>query len=335
MQLLIICGCKFMPWTKSRQKMITFFLSMDLFPSNPFRALFPSPVNNSSMVSPPEHPLHVQDGSLPNQSLQRQPTEKNRKSRYERGFLTTQRGKRILTDGRTFWRYILYHADKNRISLHDLISVIIGFKKTAKRNLLTYTRVKYVKDVINGLFTNRPENFSTEIAVSCKTGNTNDVITALRRFLRIRSTKCNVIPSVRDIQESSGKVMRKFISICQPELTFSGFRCNLVNSVKFVAFILFGKDKIEDLYVDIWGDGCEIGGIDMTRLCFRILKDFNEKITAQSSKTTFCFCGECDFFFTILLIPGNFLQFGLIWHHGFCLIFPTFYASKCYCCFVV
>ena len=49
---------------------------------------------------------------------------------------------------------------------------------------------------------------------------------------------------------------------------------------------LFGSNGISDLRVDIWGDGCEIGGVETTRIAFRILTD---KIKCQSSNAVFCF----------------------------------------------
>ena len=86
--------------------------------------------------------------------------------------------------------------------------------------------------------------------------------------------------------------MENFISVCKPEATFSGFRCDLVSCVKFAAWILYGRETILGLNIDLWGDGCEIGGNDHTRMCFRVLQDFSEKITAQSSSITFCFSGK-------------------------------------------
>ena len=94
--------------------------------------------------------------------------------------------------------------------------------------------------------------------------------------------------------------MENFISVCKPEATFSGFRCDLMSCVKFAAWILYQRDEISELNVDLWGDGCEIGGVDHTRLCFRILQDFSEKITAQSSSITFCFSGKLLLFLLIL-----------------------------------
>ena len=106
------------------------------------------------------------------------------------------------------------------------------------------------------------------------------------------------MPSYRAVQRYQNQILENFISVCKPEPTFSGFRCDLVSCVKFAAWILYGRREISGLNIDLWGDGFEIGGNDRTRMCFRILQAFSEKITAQSSSTTCCFrCKLATFFF--------------------------------------
>ena len=53
-----------------------------------------------------------------------------------------------------------------------------------------------------------------------------------------------------------------------------------------VSYFLFGTKELNGQRVDIWGDGCEIGGVETTRIAFRILTD---KIKCQSSDAVFCF----------------------------------------------
>ena len=55
-----------------------------------------------------------------------------------------------------------------------------------------------------------------------------------------------------------------------------------------------------ELTIDLWGDGCEIGGVDHTRLCFRILHDFSDTITVQSSSMKMCFSGRFRLFLLTL-----------------------------------
>ena len=74
--------------------------------------------------------------------------------------------------------------------------------------------------------------------------------------------------------------------MCEPERTFSGFRCNLIKCVGTVSYFLFGTKEFTGQRVDIWGDGCEFGGVEATRNAFRILTD---KTKCQSSNVVFCF----------------------------------------------
>ena len=61
--------------------------------------------------------------------------------------------------------------------------------------------------------------------------------------------------------------------MCEPERTFSGFRCNLIKCVETVSYFLFGTKERNGQRVDICGDGCEIGGVETTPIAFRILTD--------------------------------------------------------------
>ena len=64
--------------------------------------------------------------------------------------------------------------------------------------------------------------------------------------------------------------MQNFTSVCKTEATFSGFCCDLVSCVNLAVWIFYERDEISELNVDFLGDSCEIGGVDHTRLCFRI-----------------------------------------------------------------
>ena len=74
--------------------------------------------------------------------------------------------------------------------------------------------------------------------------------------------------------------------MCEPERTFSGFRCNLIKCVEVLSYFLFGTKELNGLRVDICGDGWEIGGVETTRIAFRILTD---KTKCQSSNSVVCF----------------------------------------------
>ena len=55
--------------------------------------------------------------------------------------------------------------------------------------------------------------------------------------------------------------MKLFVTICEPERTYSGFRVSLLKAVTFASLVLLQKTNLEGLKIDIWGDGCEIGGL--------------------------------------------------------------------------
>ena len=87
--------------------------------------------------------------------------------------------------------------------------------------------------------------------------------------------------------------MVHFTNFCKPEKTFSGFRGDLVSCVKAVAFISLKSTELQGLRVDIRGDRCEIGGVEVTRLSFRLL-DVNTSV--QSTISLFCFAGKSILF---------------------------------------
>ena len=95
----------------------------------------------------------------------------------------------------------------------------------------------------------------------------------------------NVVPCIRLIKKSIAEIQTYFVSLFQPERTFSGFRCDLINCVELAAY-LFGIYDLRGLKIDIWGEGCEIGGLETTRFAFRVL---SEKTSCQSSSSVFCF----------------------------------------------
>ena len=152
---------------------------------------------------------------------------------------------------------------------------------------------EYLKSVIKKLFPNLQsrEAISSNFAISLKPGKAEDLLLTISSNLKIneKGKLQNIVPSYRAVQRYQSRIIENFISVCKPEATFSGFRCDLVSCVKFAAWILYGREKISGLNFDLWGDSCEIGGIDHTRMCFRFLQDFSEKITAQSLSITFCF----------------------------------------------
>ena len=83
--------------------------------------------------------------------------------------------------------------------------------------------------------------------------------------------------------------MAHFTFFCKPEKTFSAFRSDIVSCVKAVAFLSMKTTELQGLRVDIWEDSCEIGGVEFTRLAFRLL---DVEFSVQSILSVFCFTGK-------------------------------------------
>ena len=79
------------------------------------------------------------------------------------------------------------------------------------------------------------------------------------------------VPSPRHVRRATTEIVVHFTNFCEPEKTFFGFRTDLVSCVKAVAFLSLKTTELQGLRVDIWGDSCEIGGVEVTRLAFRLL----------------------------------------------------------------
>ena len=78
------------------------------------------------------------------------------------------------------------------------------------------------------------------------------------------------------------------MNFCKPERTFSQFRSDLVSYVEAVAILSLKTTELQGFSVKIWGDSCEIGGAEVTRLAFRLL-DVDASVLCFAGKSVFCF----------------------------------------------
>ena len=147
----------------------------------------------------------------------------------------------------------------------------------------------HIRDLFTGLLEDRgsSECFRYELSIKMKTGNMEDILNANRQSLvSVGLGGGSLVPSFRHIKRATSVIMKLFVTICEPERTYSGFRVNLLRAVTFASLVLLQKTKLEGLKIDIWGNCCKIGGVEVTRLTFRIL---NTTVSSQSSKAVFCF----------------------------------------------
>ena len=282
MKLIVLSGGKNLPWTNARRELIIELMGVDLFPT----------CNQEVKSTLLKQVAHRTTGTQTETDESIEPGNKLATTSIvprRKGAVGLQRRPII------YWKYVLLHARRNKVSFDSLIDVILQYSKSKQP--------EYLKSVIKKLFPNLQsrEAITSNIAISLKSGKAEDLLFTISSNLKIneKGKLQNIVPSYRAVQRYQSRIMENFISVCKPEATFSGFRCDLVSCVKFAAWILYGRETILGLNIDLWGDGCEIGGNDHTRMCFRILQDFSEKITAQSSSITFCFSGKLSVCFLL------------------------------------
>ena len=188
-----------------------------------------------------------------------------------------------------FWKKVIDEANDNKeIGFTEFVEQVKD--NIVKRKYQGFTKkedVNVVKILIDRLFENRgsSKEFSDILSLTAQTGNTEAVIKLIRSKLSVVGLGYNVVPCIRLIKKSTAQIQTYFVSLCHPERTFSGFRCDLIKCVELAAYLL-GMYDLCGLRIDIWGDGCEIGGLETTRFAFRVL---SEKISCQSSSSVFCF----------------------------------------------
>ena len=114
------------------------------------------------------------------------------------------------------------------------------------------------------------------------------MITTIRSRLEITGFE-SFVSSPRHFCRATAEILVRFTNFCKPAKTFSVFRSDLVSCVKAVAFLSLKTTELQVLRVYIWEDNCEIGGVEVTRLAFRLL---DVDISVQSTSSVFCFAGK-------------------------------------------
>ena len=192
-------------------------------------------------------------------------------------------------DPSTFWRDVLQYSRLQDISFRFLIRFLVNLTQDKIRTQ-NYRGQNYTKIIMEELFTNRgtTNDFCDGLALVKKTSDIDAIINYIRDRLKLAGVKENIIPSNRSTRNSVQATKIYFIELCKPEPTTAGFRIDLVATVKLVLYLHTKSTDLKDAVVDIWGDGCEIGGKEVTRLCFRLLS-LSDRLSVQSSDSAFCF----------------------------------------------
>ena len=129
----------------------------------------------------------------------------------------------------------------------------------------------------------------TQVDVQCllMLNNPQDLLVKIRQLLKCPFVKATILPSRLELSIINRRMNDLFRTMLEPPRTHTGFRVNLVNFVKFVAFHVYGKNSISGLRIDNYGDAMSRGKRDVVRMAFRILDTGIE--TEQSSTHVFTF----------------------------------------------
>lgn len=301
MQLILLRGFKNMPWNEARRSLVEYFFPQDVLPYvEPHNAR--KPMTETAAPDPDPRPSAEEAPSNIAASIGETGERTGaiimqaivpRVSRYANTRLQIYVTKWTKPGGAVkFWRQVFWCARHRRISLQGLVDFV-------RRNANVHHRESrkgtpnLTSILVHGLLSNRGSTraFCDNLSLAMRTGNADMLINVIRKHLATPGLRTNLVPSMRSIQRSTASIVRNFIALCKPERTFSGFRVDLVSCVKIAAFLLLNISSVNGLRVDIWGDGCEIGGMEITRLTFRLLCDETGP-SAQSSDAVFCFAGK-------------------------------------------
>ena len=291
---LIFRGFKDFEWTDARKRFVECFVPRHFIPYvDTFNfcpvvtpTLKPLALPTSDLLAPPTMDLETVNSHAPptmDLDAETSPFPKKMHASFRR---TKKLNKEAAT---CFWKRVIDEAnDNNEIGFTEFVEQVKD--NMIKRKYQGFTKkedVNVVKILIDQLFENRgsTKEFSHILSLTAQTGNTEAVIQLIRSKLSVVGLGYNVVPCIRLIKKSTAVIQTYFVSLCQPERTFSGFRCDLIKCVELAAH-LFGMYDLRGLRIDIWGDSCEIGGLETTRFAFRVL---SSKISCQSSSSVFCF----------------------------------------------
>lgn len=182
------------------------------------------------------------------------------------------------------------YAEQHGLEFAELIK-IIRYNQFTRSHWKTYRGTDYVQVIFDNLFEFRgtTEEFREGLALIRRTGNTQEVINFIRSRLAVNYRRENIIPSTATVGILTRKIKTYFIALLQPQATFTGFRLNLVSCVRLAVFLRLGKKDLDGVCIDLWGDGLQLGGRDVTRLGFRIIDKSITEYSSQCSKMVFIF----------------------------------------------
>ena len=154
--------------------------------------------------------------------------------------------------GAQFWKQVFRFANSKKITVQSLVLYLQG-KALVRTRQSRKGSVNIIKTLIYGLLTKRGtmRNFCDDLAIATRTGNMETLIQVIRERISVTGLHCKIVPCISNVKVSTAALIVKFISICRPERTYSGFRVDIVAALRFVAFALLKTTNLRGLQVNI------------------------------------------------------------------------------------
>ena len=256
MQLLLLRGFKpEMPWNETRRSLVRHFFTSAVIPDEgpgPFTTRYigdaagpaPAPAAPAPAAPAPAAPVPAAPARAASVMPVAHAIHAIRQRAHDRAQENVQtqirRWKRPPHGAKEFWRQVFLFARKTGIS-------VLGLAKFMREN--AGKRNNYGKILLNGILSKRGgvSNFCDHLAITMKTGNMETLINVIRAHIAVKGLQ--IVPAIRKIKMSTANLVHHFIAICQPERTYSGFRADIVASVRLIAFLLLKRTDISGLEV--------------------------------------------------------------------------------------
>ena len=252
MQHILLRGLKpEMPWNETRRSLVRLFFTDALIPDEgpgPFTTRYigdapgPAPALAAPAPAAPAPAAPAPDAPAPPVPSMVRAIIGRKHNRVQERVEEQIRIWKSPVGARKFWRQVFLFAKNSNVSLHGLVQFI-------REN--TSKKTNYGKVLINAILTKRGamRNFCDHLAIAMKTGNMETLVNVIRDHIAVKGLHCNIVPSIRNIKISTANLVHHFIALCQPERTYSGFRVDIVASVRLIAFLLLKKTDISGMEV--------------------------------------------------------------------------------------
>ena len=271
MQLLLLRGIKELPLNEPRIALVKVFFGFDLGhdPYTPFPAhgLAPPPAQVVTappaqvvtappaqvVTAPPAQVVTAPPAQVVTQRLPIIPAIITRdRDRTQEQFRRNVTRWGTTMGGAEFWKQVFRFANSKKITVQSLVLYLQG-KALVRTRQSRKGSVNIIKTLIYGLLTKRGtmRNFCDDLAIATRTGNMETLIQVIRERISVTGLHCKIVPCISNIKVSTAALIVKFISICRPERTYSGFRVDIVAALRFVAFALLKTTNLQGLQVNI------------------------------------------------------------------------------------